>query len=100
MNGRKSGGEEAETHIVLQERGPRLVRVEDFEHLDPRLGEELLGVPAVCDGLPLLGVVEPDVPQSLVGNVLDKDPSQSEHALPLVLRPHRRRRVVVDLGKH
>ena len=40
------------------------------------------------------------MPERLIRDVLDEDPSQPEHALPLVLRPDRRGRVVVHLGQH
>ena len=39
------------------------------------------------------------IPGSRVGDVLDKDPFQFHDALPLVLRPDRRRFIVVDAAE-
>ena len=78
----------------------RLVAIlmQDLHDLLSLLRGHLLRVARVRHRLVLV-VLQPDVPQLAVGHVLHVDPLHLELSLPLVLRPHLRRRVVVD-GRH
>jgi len=62
--------------------------LEDLDHLLALVSGHLLRVPAVGDGLVLVGLDE-DVPELLVWDVLELDPLHAEDAVPLpVLHPH------------
>lgn len=83
---------------VVKDRHRVLVRVDDLERLQTLGVRHLLRVARVCDGFVLV-VFQPNLTQLAVRDVLDVDPAHLEGALPLVLRPNARDRVVVD-GRH
>ena len=71
-----------------------LERGDNFKHLLGLLQGHLLSVPGVGDGLVVI-VLQADVPQLVIGHVLDEHPLHLKLALPLVLRPDARIGIVV-----
>ena len=71
----------------------------DAEHLAALLRRNFLSVSRICHRLSLV-VLQADVSQLAVRNVLDVYPLDGELALPFLLSPDVRRRLVVDGRRH
>lgn len=83
---------------VIEYRHRVLVAMDDLQCLHTLRVRHLLGVARVRDRFVLV-VLQPDVAQLPVRDILHVNPTHLERALPLVLRPDARDRVVVD-GRH
>lgn len=97
---------------------PKLAK--DRQYLAPGVPHQFLGVPGIGDGFLFLCIQQPDMAEraaprnrsarrsrtpgtytdSPIRNILDEYPTQLEDPLPLVLRPHRRRLIIIHRGKH
>lgn len=73
--------------------------VNDFEHLQSLLVRHFLRISTKRDG-PIFIVFEQDMVQHLMRHILDEDPLHLELSLPLVLRPHRARRTIIEWRHH
>jgi len=85
---------------VLEERRPGGMSGENAQHLLSGIREQLLCIARVCDWLPFLGVVQPDMTQICVRDVANEYPSHFEYTLPFVRCPYGAASGVVNRRQH